>query len=84
MGRENWHERYKKVEPILEKKRFHLSKEPALQERVHALQAEFEKFKSEHPEVVDFTFYGSLSKGYAAESSDIDGMLDDAIKYFVE
>ena len=37
-----------------------------------------------HPEVVDFTFYGSLSKGYAAESSDIDGMLDDAIKYFVE
>lgn len=76
MGKESWPDRFKAVEPILEEKRFHLSSAEFSRDRLRILREEFKKFQREYPgEVIAFSLYGSMSKGYAEEESDIDGAL---------
>lgn len=70
-----WSERRASVEPILEKKRFHLATEQFSKERLDALKQGFEEFQTQHPEVISFSLFGSMSKGYAKPDSDIDGWL---------
>lgn len=61
---------------ILEEKRFLLSREPALKERIKKLHAIIKELKGRYPKIVSFGLVGSLSKGYASiKKSDIDGFL---------
>ncbi len=70
-----WHERVEAVAPAIQRKRFHLSREPFAKERLRALKEEFARFQERHPEALSFHLYGSLSKGYAVPESDVDGIL---------
>lgn len=56
-------------------KRFTLSKEGFAVDRLEAIKNTIGEIKSSHPEVLSLTAYGSMVKGTARESSDIDGYL---------
>ncbi len=72
---ESWQRRYEKVKPRLEKKRFHLSSQEFAKERLQAIRDAYSTFSEAHPEeVIDFSLYGSLTKGYAEPDSDVDGI----------
>lgn len=57
------------------KKRFTFSKEPFAQERIAGIKTAIDTIKAEHPEVLSFSMFGSMTKGTATERSDIDGYL---------
>lgn len=56
-------------------KRFTLSKEEFAVDRVEAIKNTMDEIKSEHPEVLSMTLFGSMVRGDAKEASDIDGYL---------
>ncbi len=57
-------------------KRFVLSENPEMRKRLKILSGAIDKFKEEHPEVISLSLFGSFTKGYAVEDSDIDGCLN--------
>lgn len=59
----------------LEKNRFLLSNNPELQKRLKKLQEAVAELKKDFPEIVSLNLFGSMVKGYANETSDIDGYL---------
>ncbi|MBI2035585.1 MAG: hypothetical protein HYT12_02790 [Candidatus Liptonbacteria bacterium] len=59
----------------LEIKRFLLSSNPEIKERLRALQEIFYRAQEKHPEIISLNIFGSLTKGYAARESDIDAYL---------
>jgi hypothetical protein len=56
-------------------KRFTLSRAEFAQERLNAVREYVYKLKKDHPEVLSFCMFGSMTKGRAREASDIDGEL---------
>ena len=58
--------------PRLVTKRFLLSDNPELKRLIKDFHRVTEELKEKHPEIVSFGFFGSLTKGYAMELSDID------------
>ncbi len=60
---------------ILDDRRFLLPPNPEIRERIRSVRENLEEFKKKHPEVVSFGFFGSNTKGYATQESDIDGSL---------
>jgi len=64
------------VEPnVITEKRFVLSKEPFVKERMEAVKQVVDDIKSVHPEVLSFCMFGSMTSGRANPDSDIDGYL---------
>lgn len=63
------------VPVILEKKRFVLSPDPELLKRLRSLHEALKKAKKYNPEIISIGLFGSMTKGYATESSDIDAVL---------
>jgi hypothetical protein len=61
------------LEDKLEKKRFLLSDNEQIRERLDNLQELINELKEEHPEIVGMTVFGSSTLGYSSKSSDIDG-----------
>ncbi len=59
----------------LEVKRFILSRNPEVQERLRVLREVFKELQGKYPEIISLSLYGSLTKGYATEDSDIDAFL---------
>ena len=59
----------------LEAKRFLLSRNPELKNRIRQLGVVVRKLKKEHPEIISLNLCGSLIKGYANKKSDIDANL---------
>lgn len=60
----------------LDRRRFLLSRSLEWKERIKKLQEVFYEIKKDHPEVVSLSLFGSLTKGYANEESDVDGWLN--------
>ena len=58
--------------PALERKRFFLSRNPEIKKRIAGLKEVLKDAKERFPEIIGFSVYGSLIKGYAEKSSDID------------
>lgn len=58
---------------LLERKRFFLSPSPEAKERLERLRQAYAELKSNYPEFFGLTIYGSHTKGYANDTSDIDG-----------
>lgn len=65
-------ERRKEAPEALETKRFKISSNPELRERLRNLRKVIEKVQTNHPEVISVGLFGSMVKGYATEESDID------------
>lgn len=59
----------------LETRRFLLSKNPELKERMKILQKAVDDFKKQYPEIISLNLFGSLVKGYANNKSDVDAYL---------
>ncbi len=59
----------------LETRRFFLSRNPELKQRIKKLSAVVKQLTREHPEIISFNLFGSLVKGYANEESDVDAIL---------
>lgn len=55
-------------------KRFLFSRNPEIKKRIMLLHKTVKELKKEYPELISFNLFGSLSKGYAIEESDIDGV----------
>lgn len=60
---------------VLEGKRFALSSNPEIQERLKNIRKIVEELKKDYPEIVSLGLRGSLVKGYANTMSDIDAVL---------
>ena len=60
----------------LERKRFLLSRNPELKERLEILQVLVYEMQKEHPEIISLSLFGSLTKGYATPESDYDGYIN--------
>ncbi|MDO8523401.1 MAG: nucleotidyltransferase domain-containing protein [bacterium] len=60
----------------LDRKRFLLSASPEWKERIRKLQDIVYELKKEHPEAISLSLFGSLTKGYANEKSDVDAYLN--------
>ena len=60
----------------LDRKRFLLSASPEWKDRIRKLQDIVYELKKEYPEIISLSLYGSLTKGYANEESDIDAYLN--------
>lgn len=56
-------------------KRFKLNREEFAKERYSALKKALAEIRKENPEVLSFCMYGSMAKGEAGPSSDIDGYI---------
>lgn len=56
----------------LDTHRFVLSENPELRERLKKFKKEFAELKKEYPELSACTVFGSQTKGYATEKSDLD------------
>lgn len=56
-------------------KRFVLSQEEFLRQRLQVIKSEIDEIQKEHPEVLSLCLFGSMVKGTAHEGSDIDGFL---------
>ncbi len=65
-------DRRKLVSLRLEEKRFLLSDNPDLIELIRNIKNATKEMKLRHPEIVSFALFGSLSKGYATNESDVD------------
>lgn len=59
----------------IELRRFLLSSDPGIRERLHDLRDVAESVHERFPEMIGCTFFGSQTKGYANERSDIDAYL---------
>lgn len=59
----------------LELKRSLLSSDPELRERIKALREVVEGLRTKYPEIIGITLFGSHTKGYANEKSDIDACI---------
>ena len=68
-------DRRREAAPALEGRRAKLSEDPRVQEIVKDLRLVVDEIKFQHPEVMGFGMFGSLVKGYAKPTSDIDGFL---------
>lgn len=69
----------------LDFKRFLLSSEPKLREKLKALRDVVNKLCIKYPEVIGVTYYGSQVKGYADAQSDIDACIfidEDKVRLF--
>ncbi len=64
-----------KVADRLEDKRFILSLDAESEKRLATLQEVVADLKKKYPEIIGLSLYGSLVKGYADRTSDIDGYL---------
>jgi hypothetical protein len=60
---------------ILDKRRFLLPPDSVVRERIRILRNSVEEFKHAHSEVVSFGLFGSNTKAYATQESDLDGAL---------
>jgi len=58
--------------PAFERKRFFLSRNPEIKNWITGLKEVLKDAKERFPEIIGFSIYGSLTKGYAEKSSDID------------
>ncbi len=56
-------------------KRFSLSREEFAMKRIMALKETIKEMKKRYPEIISFGLFGSMSRGQAKETSDIDGYL---------
>lgn len=61
--------------PMLERKRFFLTRHPEIRERLKKLQEVIKVAKSKYPEFVSIALFGSLTKGYAVPKSDLDAYI---------
>lgn len=68
-------DRRREAAPALEGRRAKLSEDPRVQEIVRDLRSVVDEMRFEHPEVMGFGMFGSLVKGYATPTSDVDGFL---------
>lgn len=60
------------VSARLEKRRFLLPDSPEWKRRIKEFKRAVEIIKGKHPEIISFSLFGSATKGYAVESSDLD------------
>ncbi len=68
-------DRRREAAPLLEGRRAKLSEDPRVQEILKDVRLVVDEMKFEHPEVMGFGMFGSLVKGYAKPTSDVDGFL---------
>jgi predicted nucleotidyltransferase len=72
-------ERRKRISEVaaesLETKRFLLSRNPKLKERIRVLHKVVDDLKEQYPEIISLNLFGSLVKGYANEESDFDAQI---------
>lgn len=63
------------IKPAEPEKRFVLSTDPIIVERVKELKRTIKEMKGVHPEILSLCMFGSMTKGTANKESDIDGHL---------
>ena len=59
----------------LDFRRFLLSSDPKLREKIKTLRNTVEGLRTKYPEIIGMTLFGSHTKGYPDSQSDIDGYI---------